>query len=57
MRENSFYIDTVKDFRDRRYEYKHKAKVEKDRMAREIAAGNLSKAQEAKDLTALYDSL
>lgn len=22
MRENSFYIDTVRDFRDRRYEFK-----------------------------------
>ena len=26
MRENSFYVDTVRDFRDRRYEYKHLAK-------------------------------
>lgn len=26
MRENSFYVDTVRAFRDRRYEYKHLAK-------------------------------
>jgi DNA polymerase epsilon subunit 1 len=27
MRENSFYVDTVRAFRDRRYEYKHLAKT------------------------------
>jgi len=27
MRENSFYVDTVRAFRDRRYEYKHLAKA------------------------------
>ncbi len=27
QRENPFYIDTVRDFRDRRYDYKGKAKV------------------------------
>jgi DNA polymerase epsilon subunit 1 len=29
MRENPFYIDTVRSFRDRRYEYKALVKVEK----------------------------
>jgi DNA polymerase epsilon subunit 1 len=27
MRENSFYVDTVRDFRDRRYDYKNLVKV------------------------------
>lgn len=27
QRENSFYVDTVRKFRDRRYEYKAKLKV------------------------------
>ena len=31
MRENSFYIDTVREFRDRRYEYKNLVKVYKNK--------------------------
>ena len=31
MRENSFYVDTVRAFRDRRYEFKHQVKVYKDK--------------------------
>ena len=27
MRENPFYVDTLRDFRDRRYEYKRLVKV------------------------------
>ena len=27
MRENSFYVDTISDFRDRRYKFKRLAKV------------------------------
>lgn len=27
MRENPFYVDTVRDFRDRRYEFKRLVKV------------------------------
>jgi DNA polymerase epsilon subunit 1 len=27
MRENSFYVDTVRDFRDRRYEFKRLTKT------------------------------
>jgi DNA polymerase epsilon subunit 1 len=27
MRENSFYVDTVRDFRDRRYDFKNLVKV------------------------------
>jgi DNA polymerase epsilon subunit 1 len=57
MRENSFYIDTVRDFRDRRYEFKNLAKVAKSAQEEAQLAGNLPKAAEAKDLCALYDSL
>jgi len=31
MRENPFYIDTVRSFRDRRYEYKGLVKVYKNK--------------------------
>ena len=31
MRENPFYIDTVRDFRDRRYEFKRLVKAHKKR--------------------------
>jgi DNA polymerase epsilon subunit 1 len=44
MRENSFYIDTVKDFRDRRYDYKNLAKVAKNGQEAATQAGNLAKA-------------
>lgn len=29
MRENSFYVDTVRAFRDRRYDFKRKVKEQK----------------------------
>jgi len=31
MRENSFYVDTVRAFRDRRYQYKNLVKVWKNK--------------------------
>jgi DNA polymerase epsilon subunit 1 len=31
MRENSFYIDTVRAFRDRRYKFKGLVKIYKDK--------------------------
>lgn len=40
MRENSFYVDTVRAFRDRRYEYKNLVKKE---------AGNVREAEHKKD--------
>jgi len=57
QRENSFYVDTVRDFRDRRYEFKNMHKQWKKK---------LSQAQENKDpleikrcnaMVVLYDSL
>lgn len=58
QRENPFYVDTVKDFRDRRYDFKGKQKVWKGK------AGDLEKAgaaqaeiEEAKKMVILFDSL
>ncbi|XP_022957705.1 DNA polymerase epsilon catalytic subunit A-like [Cucurbita moschata] len=57
MRENSFYIDTVRSFRDRRYEYKGLNKVWKGKLSEAKASGNSIKIQEAQDMVVLYDSL
>ncbi|KAL9391175.1 hypothetical protein Peur_015095 [Populus x canadensis] len=57
MRENSFYVDTVRSFRDRRYEYKGLNKVWKGKFSEAKASGNSIKIQEAHDMVVLYDSL
>ncbi|KAK3158029.1 hypothetical protein QOZ80_2AG0131930 [Eleusine coracana subsp. coracana] len=57
MRENSFYVDTVRSFRDRRYEYKGLNKTWKGKLAEAKASGNSIKIQEAQDMVVLYDSL
>uniref|UniRef100_A0A0E0NFE0 DNA polymerase epsilon catalytic subunit n=1 Tax=Oryza rufipogon TaxID=4529 RepID=A0A0E0NFE0_ORYRU len=57
MRENSFYVDTVRSFRDRRYEYKGLNKSWKGKLAEAKANGNSIKIQEAQDMVVLYDSL
>ncbi|KAF0934637.1 hypothetical protein E2562_026131 [Oryza meyeriana var. granulata] len=57
MRENSFYVDTVRSFRDRRYEYKGLNKTWKGKLAEAKANGNSIKIQEAQDMVVLYDSL
>ncbi|CAI9105576.1 OLC1v1004524C1 [Oldenlandia corymbosa var. corymbosa] len=57
MRENSFYVDTVRSFRDRRYEYKGLNKVWKGKFSEAKASGNPIKIQEAQDMVVLYDSL
>src|SRR5579862_6398614 len=54
QRENPFYIDTVKSFRDRRYEYKGHHKTWKKNL--EEASG-ISALEEAKAMVILYDSL
>ena len=57
MKENSFYVDTVRDFRDRRYEFKNMQKVWKKKLS---AAQDAKDAIEAKRCTAmcvLYESL
>ncbi|KAF3780559.1 DNA polymerase epsilon catalytic subunit A [Nymphaea thermarum] len=52
MRENPFYVDTV-----RRYEYKGLNKTWKGKLAEAKAKGNLMQIQEAQDMVILYDSL
>ncbi|KAL4274363.1 hypothetical protein AHAS_AhasUnG0001500 [Arachis hypogaea] len=57
MRENPFYVDTVRSFRDRRYEYKGLNKVWKGKLSEAKGSGNPMKIQEAQDMVVLYDSL
>ncbi|XP_074301915.1 DNA polymerase epsilon catalytic subunit A-like [Silene latifolia] len=57
MRENSFYVDTVRSFRDRRYEYKGLNKVWKGKLSEAKSSGNPIKIQEAQNMVILYDSL
>lgn len=58
QRENSFYIDTVRAFRDRRYEYKGLHKTWKKNLDKAIDDGGaLAAVDEAKKMIVLYDSL
>ncbi|TGZ66839.1 hypothetical protein CRM22_005120 [Opisthorchis felineus] len=62
QRENSFYVDTVRAFRDRRYKFKGLTKVWKrrsDEAAAALAAGtsDSSALKEANAMLVLYDSL
>eukprot|EP01018_Ginkgo_biloba_P017404 Gb_06608 [translate_table: standard] len=57
MRENPFYADTVRSFRDRRYEYKGLNKIWKGKLGEAKASGNPIKIQEAQDMVVVYDSL
>ncbi|WFD34820.1 DNA-directed DNA polymerase [Malassezia cuniculi] len=54
QRENPFYINTVRDFRDRRYEYKGLHKTWKKKLDQ---ADGVAAALEAKNMIVLYDSL
>lgn len=58
QRENPFYVDTVKDFRDRRYDFKGKQKVWKGKTADlEKAGASSGEIEEAKKMIVLFDSL
>lgn len=57
MRENSFYVDTVRDFRDRRYEFKSLVKVWGGRLQEALKEGNVLKIEEAKYMVNLNESL
>ncbi|KAK4686206.1 DNA polymerase epsilon subunit 1, partial [Tremellales sp. Uapishka_1] len=58
QRENSFYIDTVRAFRDRRYEYKGLHKTWKKNLDKAIDGGGaVAEVDEAKKMVVLYDSL
>ncbi|KAK8403806.1 hypothetical protein O3P69_000115 [Scylla paramamosain] len=57
QRENSFYISTVRSFRDRRYEYKGLLKVAKKDVAKAQEKGDPSEIKAANAKAVLYDSL
>ena len=58
QRENSFYIDTVRAFRDRRYEYKGLHKTWKKNLDKASDEGGaVAEVDEAKKMIVLYDSL
>ncbi|ENN78133.1 hypothetical protein HUJ04_004474 [Dendroctonus ponderosae] len=57
QRENSFYVDTVRAFRDRRYEYKGLSKKAKQSVQDALKLGDASEIKSAKNREVLYDSL
>lgn len=58
QRENPFYINTVRDFRDRRYDYKGKAKTWKGKTeALKSSGATGSEIDAAKKMIILFDSL
>lgn len=58
QRENPFYVDTVKDFRDRRYDFKGKQKAWKGKTdALKAAGAPAAEVDEAKKMIVLFDSL
>lgn len=58
QRENPFYIDTVRRFRDRRYEYKGLHKTWKKNLDTVLAEHrSIAEVDEAKKMIVLYDSL
>uniref|UniRef100_A0A5K3FMW5 DNA polymerase epsilon catalytic subunit n=1 Tax=Mesocestoides corti TaxID=53468 RepID=A0A5K3FMW5_MESCO len=62
QRENSFYVDTVRSFRDRRYKFKGLTKIWKRKLDEATAAakagtGDPADVKQAGSLVILYDSL
>ena len=57
QRENPFYIDTVRAFRDRRYEYKKLNKSWGKKRQQAEAAEDAGALAEAKSMCVLHDSL
>jgi DNA polymerase epsilon subunit 1 len=58
QRENPFYVDTVRRFRDRRYEYKGLLKTWKKNLDSILSEGRpLAEVDEARKLVVVYDSL
>lgn len=57
MRENSFYVDTVRAFRDRRYDYKNLAKVSGNAFREASSNGDVVGMKEAEERMSLYESL
>lgn len=57
QQENSFYVDTVRAFRDRRYEFKGLLKVWKKNVGAAMEKGDPAEVKHAKGMEVLYDSL
>lgn len=58
QRENPFYVDTVKDFRDRRYDFKGKQKSWKNKIEALKSSGAAAmEVEEASKMVVLFDSL
>eukprot|EP00727_Mastigamoeba_balamuthi_P002173 m51a1_g11953 putative dna polymerase epsilon catalytic subunit a (2223) ;mRNA; r:757795-765860 len=57
MRENDFYVDTVRAFRDRRYTYKDLLKVWKEKSSVAAKSGNTEEKKEAERMLVMYDSM
>lgn len=58
QRENPFYVDTVKNFRDRRYDFKGKQKLWKNKTESLKSLGGTNiEIEEAKKMVVLFDSL
>lgn len=57
MRENPFYVDTVRDFRDRRYEFKRLVKTWGAKLREAASEGDSAGVATAKNRISLYDSL
>lgn len=57
MRENPFYVDTVRDFRDRRYEYKHLVKVWGGKLGDAQKKNDLVEQEDARNKINLFESL
>lgn len=57
QRENPFYVNTVRNFRDRRYEYKGLLKTWKKNVDVAVGGSDITQIDEAKKMVVLYDSL
>ena len=57
QRENPFYVDTVRAFRDRRYKYKDDLKYWKGKLDKAQEQKSIESIQEAVNMNILYDSL
>ena len=57
QRENSFYVDTVRNFRDRRYELKGLVKVWKKKLSEAEARKDGAEVKRCNGMIVLYDSL
>ncbi|KCV68263.1 DNA polymerase epsilon subunit 1 [Fonticula alba] len=57
QRENSFYVDTVRAFRDRRYDYKVLHKKWGNIRREALASRDMARIEESEKMVVIYDSL